>query len=185
MIPRTSVRASTWLDHQGYRDWPSESCSWPHLPEGDVADASRRTYGWCATSECPKKIGMLSIRFMCHFTFFFHQSQNKLMVAQQCQMVEILVNTGSGNGLVPDSTKPLPGPMLTYHQWGLVAFTWGQFHEKCSRYLSLAIIDLRLQLHLLEANKLRHLCNKQVSEASTGDYTTQNDLRHNYLSSSW
>ena len=25
----------------------------------------------------------------------------------------ILVNIGSGNGLVPDSTKPLPEPMLT------------------------------------------------------------------------
>ena len=29
---------------------------------------------------------------------------------------EILVNTGSGNGLLPDGTKPLPEPMLTYHQ---------------------------------------------------------------------
>ena len=29
--------------------------------------------------------------------------------------------------------KPLPAPMLTYHQWGLVAFTWGKFHRKCSR----------------------------------------------------
>ena len=26
---------------------------------------------------------------------------------------EILVNTGSGNGLLPDGTKPLPEPMLT------------------------------------------------------------------------
>ena len=30
--------------------------------------------------------------------------------------VEILVNTGSGNGLVPDGTKQLPEPMLTGHQ---------------------------------------------------------------------
>ena len=29
---------------------------------------------------------------------------------------EILVNIGSGNGLLPDSTKPLPKPMLTNHQ---------------------------------------------------------------------
>ena len=28
----------------------------------------------------------------------------------------ILVNIGSGNGLVPDSIKPLPEPMLTYFQ---------------------------------------------------------------------
>ena len=31
------------------------------------------------------------------------------MVAQIC------VNIGSGNGLLPDSTKPLPEPMLTYN----------------------------------------------------------------------
>ena len=30
--------------------------------------------------------------------------------------LEILVNTGSGNGSVPDGTKPLPEPMLTYQQ---------------------------------------------------------------------
>ena len=28
----------------------------------------------------------------------------------------IWVNIGSGNGLLPDSTKPLPEPMLIYHQ---------------------------------------------------------------------
>ena len=47
------------------------------------------------------------------------------------------VNIGSGNGLEPDGTKPIPEPMLTYHQWDLLAFTWGKFHQKCSRYLSL------------------------------------------------
>ena len=28
---------------------------------------------------------------------------------------KIWVNIGSGNGLLPDGTKPLPGPMLTDH----------------------------------------------------------------------
>ena len=28
-----------------------------------------------------------------------------------------LVNIGSGNGLLPDGTKPLPEPMFTNHQW--------------------------------------------------------------------
>ena len=37
------------------------------------------------------------------------------------------VNIGSGNGLLPDSTKPLPEPMLTNHQLSLVAFTSGQY----------------------------------------------------------
>ena len=43
---------------------------------------------------------------------------------------------GSGNGLVPDGTKPLPEPMLTNDQWSLMAFTWNQFYWKYSRYLS-------------------------------------------------
>ena len=30
----------------------------------------------------------------------------------------VFVNIGSGNGLLPDGTKPLPTPMLTYHWWG-------------------------------------------------------------------
>ena len=34
-----------------------------------------------------------------------------------------LVNIGSGNVLVPDGTKPLPEPMLPYHQRCSVAFT--------------------------------------------------------------
>ena len=34
-------------------------------------------------------------------------------------VTKIWVNIGSGNGLVPDGTKPLPEPMLTNHQWGI------------------------------------------------------------------
>ena len=45
---------------------------------------------------------------------------------------EIWVNIGSGNGLLPDGTKPLPEPMLTY-QLERVTFFWGQVHK---RYLS-------------------------------------------------
>ena len=33
------------------------------------------------------------------------------------------INIDSGNGLLPDGTKPLPEPMSTYHQWGSVART--------------------------------------------------------------
>ena len=43
---------------------------------------------------------------------------------------EILVNIGSGNGLVPNGTKPIPEPVLTYHQWGPATFIWGQFNKK-------------------------------------------------------
>ena len=36
------------------------------------------------------------------------------------------VNIGSGNVLLPDGTKLLPKPVLTYHQWSPVTITWGQ-----------------------------------------------------------
>ena len=42
---------------------------------------------------------------------------------------EIWVNIGSGNGLLPDGTKPLPEPMFTYRQWGPKTFTWKKFYE--------------------------------------------------------
>ena len=45
----------------------------------------------------------------------------------------IWVNIGSGNGLMPDGTKPLPEPVLTYHKYGPVAITQELFYNK---YLS-------------------------------------------------
>ena len=39
-------------------------------------------------------------------------------------VTQIYVNIGSGVGLLPDGTKPLPEPMLTNDQLGVVAFTW-------------------------------------------------------------
>ena len=44
-------------------------------------------------------------------------------------VTQIWVDIGSGHGFLPDSTKPLPGPMLTSQLWGSVAFTWEQFHS--------------------------------------------------------
>ena len=35
----------------------------------------------------------------------------------------IWVNIGSGHGLLYDGTRPLPEPLLIYHQWGSVALT--------------------------------------------------------------
>ena len=38
--------------------------------------------------------------------------------AKRCHVVtQICINPGSGNGLLPDSTKPLPELMLCYHQY--------------------------------------------------------------------
>ena len=52
---------------------------------------------------------------------------------------------GSGNGLVPDGSKPLPEPMLTDHQWSSVTFISGQFHKRCLNHQSLKSI---LKLHI-------------------------------------
>ena len=40
---------------------------------------------------------------------------------------QIWVNIGSGNGLLPDGTKPLPEPMLTCHQWSFVFSLYNSF----------------------------------------------------------
>ena len=43
-----------------------------------------------------------------------------------------IANIGSGNGLVPDGTKPLPETMLTHHERYSVAFNLWHFHKKFS-----------------------------------------------------
>ena len=53
---------------------------------------------------------------------------------------EIWVDIGSGNGLLPDGTKPLPEPMLTDHQWGSGTFILGQFHKICLNHQSLKFL---------------------------------------------
>ena len=47
---------------------------------------------------------------------------------------QILVNIGSGNGSLPDGTKPLPEPMLTYLLLNPMKFIWGHYHKKIWRY---------------------------------------------------
>ena len=45
----------------------------------------------------------------------------------------------SGNGLLPDGTKPLPEPMLTCFQWSPVTFIWRLFHKRYLSYQSLKL----------------------------------------------
>ena len=56
---------------------------------------------------------------------------------QLLKSTEIWVNIGSGNGLLPDGTKPLPEPMLTDHQWSPMTVILGQFHKRCLNHESL------------------------------------------------
>ena len=59
--------------------------------------------------------------------------------------LEILVNTGSGNGLLLDSTKPLPEPMLICHQWVPV----------CPHQRSISQEVFKISIHILIMN-LKH-----------------------------
>ena len=62
-------------------------------------------------------------------------------------VTEILVNIGSGNGLLPDGTKPLPEPMLTDHQLSPVTFILGQFHK---RFLNQELLKIHLKITYLK-----------------------------------
>ena len=51
----------------------------------------------------------------------------------------------------------LPKPMLTNHQWGLVLITWGQYHRKCSTYLSYIkafLFDLVISIRYLTISQI-------------------------------
>ena len=56
-------------------------------------------------------------------------------------------NTGSGNGLLPDSTKPLPKPILTYHQWGPMTITCRKFHESQPSVTKISNTITNLKFH--------------------------------------
>ena len=52
-----------------------------------------------------------------------------------------LVNIGSGNGLLTADTKPLPVPMLTYHQMHPETLTWLQFHLIHNMFSNIALLS--------------------------------------------
>ena len=71
----------------------------------------------------------------------------------------ILVHIGSGNGLLPDGTKPLPEPMLTNHQWTLVALINDEYHINAQDFYlwyKFGKYSFKLHMHLLRANELTH-----------------------------
>ena len=75
---------------------------------------------------------------------------------------EILVNTGSGNGLMPDSSKPLPESVLTYHQQDPLAFNRGniylnKIHTIAIPELCLKFAHLKSHPHLPGNMKFAHL----------------------------
>ena len=57
--------------------------------------------------------------------------------------LEIWVNIGSGNGLLPVNIKPLPEPMLTYHQRYSVTFTLA-ISQQVLRMISICEIGVKI-----------------------------------------
>ena len=71
----------------------------------------------------------------------FYVSQNEFSMTRVNSLWPsdaIWVNIGSGNGLLPDGTKPLPEPMLTDHQWSPVTSILGRFHKRHLNHQSLS-----------------------------------------------
>ena len=57
---------------------------------------------------------------------------------------QIWVSIGSDNGLLPEGTKPLSDPMLTYHKQYSLTFIWEQFHKNarliCDTYSKITLL---------------------------------------------
>ena len=69
---------------------------------------------------------------------------------------QIWINFGSGNGLLPDGTKPLPEPLLTYHQvfCGIHMREFSPEMFNLIHNMCLEITFSKLLPHLPEANEL-------------------------------
>ena len=56
----------------------------------------------------------LRLIMKCIMVLYDFKNTNLILLLTHMAL-EISVNIGSGNGLLPDGTKPLPKPMLIYH----------------------------------------------------------------------
>ena len=73
----------------------------------------------------------------------------------------IWVNIASGNGMLPDGTKPSSEPMLTNPWWGLLV-PEGNFAQISILAMSLKIATPRLQPHFPRVNELRCHSYKEI-----------------------
>ena len=82
------------------------------------------------------------------------------LVTSMCSPIvaQIWVNIGSSNALLPDGSKPLPKPVLTY-QWGFVGIHLKAISKEMLRIsiieMSLKSTNIKLQLHFLDAKVLK------------------------------
>ena len=78
---------------------------------------------WCRLGDKPLSEPMM-VNLLTHICVTLPQWVKSLWPSDAIRW-EICVNIGSGNGLMPDGIKPLPEPLLTYHQWGPLVFIAG------------------------------------------------------------
>ena len=91
-----------------------------------------------------------------------------------------LINIDWGNDLVPSGTKPLPQPMLTYHQRSPVLFIWGQLCLNCSSYQSLKWV-WKLQPSYQRMGILQKSCTKFINAYSMyGPFKSRNHQRNTW-----
>ena len=133
---------SLWILPPGHKFLFTLQVSWNPINLTKSSDFGRwLDMSWVTpTWNCYLKFVILYLlKFMRVMTFYVifyyisvkgsHHSVYWLIVIYWRHMVsQNLVNIGWGNGLLPDGTKPLPEPMLIYHQWGQLTITWGQLH---------------------------------------------------------
>ena len=86
---------------------------------------------------------------------------------------EIWVNIGSGNGLLPNSTKPLPEPMLTDHQWKSSDIHIRAISQEMPQpsviEIRLKITYLKFNSNFLGANELYEIQHHRVYKIMTPD----------------
>ena len=85
------------------------------------------------------------------------------------------------NGSLPAGTKPLPWPMLTYHQQGPVIFIWWQIHKRYNSHQSVKLAgknDLEFHLHLSAANELWQSIKENLLFRLHECMITKHDLHH-------
>ena len=93
------------------------------------------------------------------------------------------INIGLCNGLVPDGTKPLHEPMLTYHWRCCVAFTCEWFHKKRNPWNGFGDYTLKSLRNLQRDNELKW--DQTVSGIILGDLPMKTNQPRTEISGYW
>ena len=121
---RKSKHDSQWSSNKLYFC----KCNYLSILGLKLHHVSQRGY-CCQRRQWPSSINSFAVAF--RWVSAFVMTMFKLTVAKWHHDGSWnLVNIGSGNGLLPDSTEPLPDPMLKYYQRAL----WSSFKAQKALY---------------------------------------------------